>query len=77
MRILVIEDDSALASYVRKGLESENYAVDVALDGEQGALMASDLDYDLLILDLNLPNLDGISVLRALRPGKPGYRFSY
>jgi len=71
MRILVIEDDSALASYVRKGLESENYAVDVALDGEQGALMASDLDYDLLILDLNLPKLDGISVLRGLRPGKP------
>jgi DNA-binding response OmpR family regulator len=71
MLILVIEDDSALASYVRKGLESENYAVDVALDGEQGALMASDLDYDLLILDLNLPKLDGISVLRGLRPGKP------
>jgi DNA-binding response OmpR family regulator len=71
MRILVIEDDAALASYVRKGLESEHYAVDVALDGEQGALMAADLDYDLLVLDLNLPKLDGISVLRNLRPGKP------
>ena len=71
MRILVIEDDSALASYIRKGLESEHYAVDVALDGEQGALMASDLDYDLLVLDLNLPKLDGISVLRSVRPGKP------
>ena len=55
MRILVIEDDSALAYCVRKGLESEHYAVDVALDGEQGALMAAELDYDLLILDLNLP----------------------
>jgi DNA-binding response OmpR family regulator len=71
MRILVIEDDAALASYIRKGLESEHYAVDVALDGEQGALMASDLDYDLMVLDLNLPKLDGISVLRRVRPGKP------
>ncbi len=71
MRILVIEDDSALASYIRKGLESEHYAVDVALDGEQGALMASDFNYDLLLLDLNLPKLDGISVLRSVRPGKP------
>ena len=71
MRILVIEDDSALASYVRKGLESEHYAVDIALDGEQGARMASDLDYDLLLLDLNLPKLDGIAVLRSVRPGRP------
>lgn len=71
MRILVIEDDAALATYIRKGLESEHYAVDVALDGEQGALMASQLDYDLLVLDLNLPKLDGISVLRSVRPDKP------
>lgn len=71
MRILVIEDDAALASYIRKGLESEHYAVDVALDGEQGCLMATDLDYDLVVLDLNLPKLDGIAVLRHLRPDKP------
>jgi DNA-binding response OmpR family regulator len=71
MRILVVEDDAALASYIRKGLESEHYAVDVALEGEQGSLMASELDYDLLILDLNLPKLDGISLLRNLRPNKP------
>ena len=71
MRILVVEDDAALASYVRKGLEAEHYVVDVALDGEQGALMASDFDYDLLVLDLNLPKLDGISVLRSVRPVKP------
>jgi len=71
MRILVVEDDAALASYMRKGLESEHYAVDVALEGEQGSLMASELDYDLLILDLNLPKLDGISLLRNLRPNKP------
>jgi DNA-binding response OmpR family regulator len=71
MRILVIEDDAALASYIRKGLEAEHYAVDVALDGEQGALMASELDYDLLILDLNLPKMDGIAVLHNVRPEKP------
>jgi DNA-binding response OmpR family regulator len=71
MRILVVEDDAPLASYIRKGLEAEHYAVDVALDGEQGALMARDLDYDLLVLDLNLPKLDGISLLRNLRPSKP------
>jgi DNA-binding response OmpR family regulator len=71
MRILVVEDDAALASYIRKGLESEHYAVDVALDGEQGSLMACDLDYDLLVLDLNLPKLDGISLLRNVRPSKP------
>jgi DNA-binding response OmpR family regulator len=71
MRVLVVEDDAALASYIRKGLETERYVVDVALDGEQGAQMASDLDYDILVLDLNLPKLDGIAVLRIVRPGKP------
>ena len=71
MRILVIEDDADLASYLRKGLQSEHYTVDVALDGEQGARLASDEDYDLLVLDLNLPKLDGISVLRSVRPVKP------
>jgi DNA-binding response OmpR family regulator len=71
MRILVIEDDSALALYVRKGLESEHYAVEVAPDGEQGVVMALDGNFDLVVLDLNLPKLDGISVLRTVRPGKP------
>jgi DNA-binding response OmpR family regulator len=71
MRILVVEDDGALASYLRKGLESEHYSVDLALDGEQGSAMALENDYDLLVLDLNLPKLDGIGVLRAVRPEKP------
>jgi len=71
MRILLVEDDTALAGYLRKSLEAEHYSVEVALDGEQGARMASDFDYDLLILDLNLPKLDGISVLCNLRPDKP------
>jgi DNA-binding response OmpR family regulator len=71
MRILIAEDDSALATFVKKGLEGEHYAVDVAVDGEQARAMAAEFDYDLLILDLNLPRLDGISVLRFLRTRKP------
>ena len=71
MRILLVEDDAPLASFVQKGLEAEHYAVDAAADGELAQVMASESDYDLLILDLNLPKLDGIAVLRALRPKKP------
>lgn len=71
MRILVVEDDAALAAYIRRGLMAEHYEADVALDGEQGLEMASTQDYDLLILDLNLPKLDGIALLRQLRPEKP------
>lgn len=71
MRILVVEDDAPLASFVRKGLEAEDYAVDVAPDGELAEQMAIDSEYDLIILDLNLPKLDGIDVLNAVRPKKP------
>ena len=71
MRILVVEDDAPLATFVRKGLEAEHYAVDVAGDGEIARQMAADSDYDLMILDLNLPKLDGIGVLQAVRPKKP------
>ena len=71
MRILVAEDDAALASFVRKGLEAEHYAVDISGDGEQARAMASELDYDLVILDLTLPRLDGVSVLRSVRARKP------
>jgi two-component system copper resistance phosphate regulon response regulator CusR len=71
MRVLIAEDDVALASFVRKGLEAEQYAVDVSHDGEQARAMAGELDYDLLMLDLNLPRVDGIAVLRHLRARKP------
>jgi DNA-binding response OmpR family regulator len=71
MRILMAEDDSALGSFVRKGLEAEHYAVDLSEDGEQARAMASELDYDLVMLDLNLPRLDGISILRSVRVRKP------
>lgn len=71
MRILVVEDDAPLATFVRKGLEAEHYAVDVAEDGELARQMAVGSDYDLMILDLNLLKLDGIGVLHAVRPQKP------
>jgi two-component system, OmpR family, copper resistance phosphate regulon response regulator CusR len=71
MRVLVVEDDAPLASFLRKGLEAEHYAVDVAPDGDEARWMASECDYDLMILDLNLPKMDGISVLRTIRPKKP------
>jgi len=70
MRILVVEDDVALASFVRKGLEAEHHAVDTAQNGEQGRSMAIGIDYDLVVLDLNLPGVDGLSVLRSLRQRK-------
>jgi two-component system copper resistance phosphate regulon response regulator CusR len=70
MRILVVEDDVALSSFLRKGLEAENHAVDVAQDGEQGRSMAIGIDYDLVVLDLNLPGVDGVAVLRSLRQRK-------
>ena len=71
MRILIAEDDAALASFVCKGLESEHYAVDISAEGEQARAMATEFDYDLVILDLNLPRLDGVSILRQVRTKKP------
>jgi DNA-binding response OmpR family regulator len=71
MRILIAEDDEALAKFVRQGLEGEHYSVDIFPDGEQARSAATDNEYDLVILDLNLPKLDGVSVLRHLRLKKP------
>ncbi len=71
MRILIAEDDEALAKFVRQGLESEHYSVDVFADGEQARTAATDLEYDVVILDLNLPKVDGVSILRHLRLKKP------
>lgn len=71
MRILIVEDDPPLASFLRKGLQAEDYAVDVATDGAQARVMALESDYDLMVLDLNLPKLDGMAVLNSVRPKKP------
>jgi DNA-binding response OmpR family regulator len=71
MRILIAEDDAALARFVSQGLEAEHYQVDISSDGEQARNAANDVDYDVVILDLNLPKLDGVSILRQLRLKKP------
>jgi signal transduction histidine kinase/DNA-binding response OmpR family regulator len=65
-RILYMEDDSMAAMLFRRRLEHEGYAVDIALDGEEGLAMCAEVDYDLIALDYTMPNLDGISVLREL-----------
>jgi heavy metal response regulator len=67
MRILVVEDEKKVAGFIKKGLEEEGYAIDVAFDGREGLLMALDGVHDLIILDINLPKLDGLSVLREFR----------
>lgn len=71
MKILVAEDDASLAQFLRKGLEKENYAVDCAADGEEAQYMAEQYDFDLVLLDVNLPRRDGFTVLAQLRRTKP------
>ncbi|GAB6064735.1 heavy metal response regulator transcription factor [Deferrisoma palaeochoriense] len=67
MRILVVEDEAKVASFIRKGLEEERYAVDVAGDGEEGLELAELNPYDLIVLDLMLPGLDGFRFIQKLR----------
>jgi len=67
MKILVVEDDKTVAQYVKRGLEEAGNHVDAAGDGEQGLSLASDGHYDLLVLDLRLPKLEGRELLRTLR----------
>jgi heavy metal response regulator len=67
MRILVVEDEKKVAGFIKQGLEEEGYAIDVAFDGREGLLMALDGVHDLIILDINLPQLDGLGVLQELR----------
>lgn len=67
MRILVAEDDRPVASFLKKGLEAEHYAVDIVPDGQEALYMAEEYDYDLLLLDLVLPKMDGLQVLRQIR----------
>jgi len=71
MRLLVIEDEPDIASALEKGLRQVGYAVDMALDGERGSELALVNDYDLLILDLNLPGVDGLEVCRRVRAECP------
>ncbi|MGC9942433.1 MAG: response regulator transcription factor [Verrucomicrobiota bacterium] len=70
MRVLVIEDDTKIASFVINGLKQNGFAVDHAPDGEHGLALAGAVNYDALVLDIMLPKLDGLSLLRQLRQNK-------
>src|SRR3989344_4186679 len=67
MRVLLVEDERRLSGVLKKGLEEDGFAVDTAFDGEEGLFLAQSEDYDLVILDIMLPKLDGIEVSRRLR----------
>jgi two-component system copper resistance phosphate regulon response regulator CusR len=68
-RILIAEDESRIATFLEKGLRANGFSTEVAVDGEQALRRASSGRFDLLILDLGLPNMDGFEVLRALKGG--------
>jgi heavy metal response regulator len=70
MRILLVEDDRKVASFIRKGLTEEGYAVDVIHDGENGLAMGLDRLHDIIVLDVMLPQKPGFQVLRELRQAK-------
>ena len=70
MRVLVVEDDAKIASFVVNGLKQSGFAVDHARDGEAGLDLALAVTYDAAVLDLNLPRLDGLSLLRQIRQKK-------
>ena len=72
MRLLLVEDSLLLQRYVSAGLRRAGYALDVAADGDGGLHLAETNTYDVIILDLMLPGLDGLSLLRRLREGKRG-----
>ncbi len=67
MKLLLVEDEKDLRDALKRGLEKKGYAVDTAADGAEGAELAFINDYDLMVLDLNLPGMDGLTLLKELR----------
>ncbi|PIQ70386.1 hypothetical protein COS55_01680 [Candidatus Shapirobacteria bacterium CG03_land_8_20_14_0_80_40_19] len=67
MRILIVEDEHKIANSIKKGLEQESYAVDVAYDGSEGYDLADGEEFDVIILDIMLPRMDGLSICKSLR----------
>lgn len=70
MKILIVEDEKKVANFIKKGLQEEGYVVDMAHNGEDGLTLATESVYDVIILDIYLPKLDGLAVLRMLREEK-------
>lgn len=69
MKILLVEDEKKVSSFIKKGLEEEYYTVDAAFDGKEGLKLAAVEEYDLMILDIMIPYIDGISLLKEIRKG--------
>ncbi|MFQ6078057.1 MAG: response regulator transcription factor, partial [Thermodesulfobacteriota bacterium] len=67
MKVLLVEDDKSIAHFVGKGLRENYFAVDMAYDGEEGLYLALNERYDLLILDIMLPKMDGVEILKSIR----------
>lgn len=67
MRVLVIEDEKKIASFIRKGLEAEGFVVEVSNRGDEGYTLATTRSYEVMVLDILLPGRDGLSILRSLR----------
>jgi len=70
VKVLIVEDEKKIASFVRKGLEAQGFVVEVAPNGDEGFLLATTRPYDVAILDIMLPGRDGLSILRNLRERK-------
>jgi two-component system, OmpR family, copper resistance phosphate regulon response regulator CusR len=71
MNILIIEDEPKVASFIKKGLEENSFTASIAYDGSSGIKMAHEANYDLIILDVNLPNVNGFEVCRNIRSRNP------
>jgi heavy metal response regulator len=67
MRILVVEDEQKILKFIQRGLKEEDYSIDVTGDGEEGYFLAGTNEYDLIILDIMLPKMDGLTICRKLR----------
>ena len=70
MRVLIVEDEKKISDFIKRGLREEGYSVDSAYDGEEGHFLATTGEYDLIVLDIMLPRIDGISLCRKLREEK-------
>ena len=71
MRVLIVEDEKKVANFIKKGLQQEGYAADIAHDGDEALENAMAVDYDAMVLDLMLPRQSGLEVLRKVRTAKP------
>ncbi len=67
MRILVVEDEKKVSTFIQRGLEEEGFTVDLAFDGEEGIHKAEVLAYDVILMDVMLPKMDGLAAIKALR----------